>query len=245
MKQAILVTGANGGIGSEICSIAKKNSYFVIATDSTSENCECDVFLQQDLNLLVTSESERANFYQKLKRNLNNMSLHALINNAATQKLGYCLEMSEDDFIHTLNVNLVAAFSLTKLFSQEIIHSNGSVVNISSIHSKLTKPNFVFYASSKAALVGMTKAMAVDFAGKIRVNCISPAAISTKMLQEGFVGQEENLKELMLYHPSGRIGYPVEIAETVLFLIGERAKFINGAEIEIQGGIGARLHDPC
>lgn len=244
MKQAILVTGANGGIGSEICSLAKKNSYFVIATDSTASACECDLFIQQDLALLVSDSSQRQIFHEKLKKSLAKMSFAGIVNNAATQHLGPCLDMSEADFTHTLNVNLVSAFSLVKLFAKDLIHASGSVVNISSIHSKLTKPNFVFYATSKAALVGMTKAMAVDFAGKIRVNCISPAAISTKMLQEGFVGQEENLSKLMQYHPSGRIGYPIEIAETVLFLIGEKAKFINGAEIEIQGGIGARLHDP-
>ena len=90
----------------------------------------------------------------------------------------------------------------------------------------------------------MTKATAVEFGNKIRVNSISPAAISTQMLKDGFIGRSNKYVELNKMHPVGRIGKPNEVAELCFFLSSEKAKFINGANFEIDGGIGSRLHDP-
>jgi NAD(P)-dependent dehydrogenase (short-subunit alcohol dehydrogenase family) len=87
--------------------------------------------------------------------------------------------------------------------------------------------------------------MAIEFGNDIRVNSISPAAISTQMLKEGFVGKSEMYKKLNIMHPVGRIGEPIEVAELSLFLSSDKAKFINGANFEIDGGISSRLYDPA
>jgi NAD(P)-dependent dehydrogenase (short-subunit alcohol dehydrogenase family) len=123
-------------------------------------------------------------------------------------------------------------------------NANGSVVNISSIHSTLTKPGFVCYATSKAALGGLTKSAAVELGAKVRINAINPAATATPMLVAGFEDKESALRELGSMHPLGRIAEPEEIARTAVFLASEKASFINGACLNVDGGISARLHDP-
>ena len=93
--------------------------------------------------------------------------------------------------------------------------------------------------------VGLTKSLAIDLAGSVRVNCINPAATQTPMLVAGFDGREDDLASLGHCHPLGRIALPEEIARTAVFLASEDASFINGAALDVDGGIGSRLNDPA
>ena len=122
--------------------------------------------------------------------------------------------------------------------------NKGSIVNIGSIHSKLTKPKFISYATSKTALLGLTQSMAVDCGSSVRVNAIQPAATATEMLLDGFKGSPEAFDKLKAFHPTNSIAAPLEIAEAVLFVISEQCQFLNGTVLDINGGIGSRLHDP-
>ncbi|MCU0394198.1 MAG: SDR family oxidoreductase, partial [Thermoflexibacter sp.] len=169
--------------------------------------------------------------------------LDLLINNAAVQLLSPTETNALADWYETMNVNLTAPMLLSQLFLPMIEKEGGSIINIASIHQQLTKPRFVSYATSKSALVGLTKAMAVDLQGRIRVNCISPAAIETDMLRAGFNHDEDALNALKKLHPVQRIGYPEEVARLALFLASEQAKFINGANLQLDGGISSVLHD--
>jgi NAD(P)-dependent dehydrogenase (short-subunit alcohol dehydrogenase family) len=108
----------------------------------------------------------------------------------------------------------------------------------------LTKKNFVAYATSKAALSGMTKAMAVDLGGRVRVNAIEPAAIETDMLKAGFEGKSELYRQLEAYHPLGRIGRPEEVARLALAMIEGGIDFLDGACVGLDGGISGCLIDP-
>ncbi|RTZ60769.1 MAG: SDR family NAD(P)-dependent oxidoreductase, partial [Gammaproteobacteria bacterium] len=100
------------------------------------------------------------------------------------------------------------------------------------------------YASSKAALVGLTRSMAVELGGRVRVNALCPAAIDTEMLRQGFADSQPGLQELSDYHPSKSIGDPAEVAKIVLCLADPDFRFLHGAVIGLDGGIAARLHDP-
>src|SRR3546814_11034334 len=84
--------------------------------------------------------------------------------------------------------------------------SSDLVLNISSIHARLTKPNFIAYATSKAALSGMTRAMAVELGARVRVNAIEPVAIDTPMLRAGFEGNDAGYEQLRIFHPVKAIG---------------------------------------
>lgn len=244
-QMAILITGANGGIGRALCRTFMEAAYFVIATDMGKQNCRCDAYLKLNLADLVNSKKHQKTFYAQVVHLLNDFDLKGLINNAAIQRLGRIPKISTDEFIETLNINVTAPFVLIKLFLEQLVKAKGTVINIGSIHAKLTKPGFVSYATSKAALRGLTQAMAVDLGSKnVRMNIIQPAATATEMLIAGFEGKEESVSELAKCHPIGRIAEPKEIAALAAFLVSDKAGFISGSAICIDGGIGVRLHDP-
>ena len=138
----------------------------------------------------------------------------------------------------------MAPFLLTQFLLPKLESVSGSVVNIASIHAQLTKPQFVCYATSKAALVGLTKSMAVDLGPRIRINAICPAAVETPMLVDGFKGKEDFFKELSQKHPLNRLAKPEEVAYTAYFLVSQQSAFMTGESLNLCGGISGRLNDP-
>ena len=242
-----LVTGAKGGIGRALVQCFSVNGYNVLATDIVEEDSfdsASVVFLQLDLNEFVTSESYASEVVSNVNRLTEGQGIVSLINNAATQVLGRCEEISRNDWANSFNVNVTAPFFLIQSFLPQLISNKGAVVNISSIHATQTKAGFVTYATTKSALSSLTRNLAVDLADKVRINAIEPAAISTKMLQAGFEGKEEQYRLLESFHPLARIGTPEEVAEIALFLCAEKSSFIHGACISATGGIQGCLSDP-
>lgn len=242
--KSVLVTGSNGGIGSAICKALKQKGYLVIGTDRQKDNNNLDGFVQFDIRDLVLSETKREEFYKLVNTHIKSSSLFALINNAAVQLLAGLEELYIEDFKETIDTNLTAPLCLSKMFYSELKNNKGSIVNIGSIHSKLTKPSFISYATSKSALLGLTQSLAVDCGEYIRVNAIQPAATATEMLLDGFKNSPEAFVALKAYHPTNSIAAPSEIGEAVTFIISECCQFLNGSVLDINGGIGARLHDP-
>ena len=149
----------------------------------------------------------------------------ALINNAAVQIVKPMEMLTTEDWISTLNVNLLAPFLLTQALLKELEAAAGAVINISSIHATQSKPEFAAYATSKAALNGLTRNLAVELGGRVRINAICPAAVTTPMLLEGFAGREVALDRLAQMHPAGRIGEPREVAALAFFLVSDAAGF--------------------
>ena len=238
--KSVLVTGSNGGIGTAICLLLKEYGYFVIGSDRTPDKNNLDGFIQFDIRDLVLSEIRRSEFFNSFTLLVGDTQFTALINNAAVQILGSLSELSVDDFIESIDTNLTAPLVLSKLVFESLKENKGSIVNIGSIHAKLTKPAF----TSKAAILGLTQAMAVDAGKHIRVNAIQPAATATEMLLAGFKDTPEALENLKAFHPTNTIANPIEIAEAVSFIISDKCQFINGTVLDINGGIGSRLHDP-
>ena len=243
-RRTALITGALGGIGTALCEEFRRAGYYVIATDRKAGACECDHFLELDVCDFYRSEEVRRSVRDGVAPLLGENGLCVLVNNAATQILNRTDDIRIADWDETLQTNLIAPFLLAQMFLSEIERARGSVINIASIHSEATKPGFVCYATSKAALVGLTRAMAVDLGPRVRVNAISPAATATPMLLAGFEGKSKELDELAKKHPLERIAQPWEVAKTALFLASPDAAFITGACLHIDGGIGGRLHDP-
>ena len=242
---AVLITGAGGGIGSVLCERFEAAGYFVIATDQVAPEHSDRPFIALDLRRFCDSKALRVDFVSQVQSQLGGRKLCALINNAATQILGSVADISDEDFLTTMSVNVLAPLLLVQAFQGFLAQSGGAVINIGSIHAKLTKPRFVSYATSKSALLGLTRAMAVDLGDTgIRVNIIQPGAVLTPMLEEGFQERQIARQQLDSFQPMGRIGSPDEIAELALFLCSTQARFITGSEFAIDGGIGARLHDP-
>jgi len=246
-KKIALITGCNGGIGKTICQEFKAAGYLVIGTDLQEKNeTICDLYLRCDLIELASDSNIYKWFQDAVCSFIDEQAadLQAIINNAAYQIVKPLRNLSISEFHSSQQINFVAPFVMAKLFDSALRKANGSIVNIGSIHARLTKPDFCAYSTSKAALSGLTRALSMEFSGDVIVNTIIPAATKTNMLLAGFSEHPGKFSELESYHPVGRIAEPVEIARLALFLCSDDARFITGAEVPIDGGIGSRLHDP-
>ena len=245
--KAVIITGALGGIGRALCEEFHAHGFFVVALDRGEGSVASHAFLQCDIRAFAADAKGRAAVTSEIRGVLdaNDCSLAGLVNNAAIQILGGVEDLSVSQWQETMETNLLAPFFLTQAFLPQLEASHGAVVNISSIHEKLTKSRFVAYATSKSALSGLTRAMAVDLGSRVRVNAICPAAIHTPMLEAGFTGNPDGFAALHGAHPSGRIGSPEEVAQLARYLVSDAPPFLTGSCLGLDGGIAGRLHDPA
>lgn len=246
MKACAVVTGAAGGIGAAICSRLSKAGMAVLGVDLVDlpPGNTVNQFVRTDLAELANSATEMDSVSSSISRWLRGRPLELLVNNAAVQCLGRVEDLDRAVWRRSLDVNLLAPFFLIQALLPELKAARGCVVNISSVHAKATKHRFVAYATTKAALSGLTRALAVDVGRDVRVYGIEPGAVLTDMLRQGFAGSPESLNRLAACHPSGEICAPEQIAELVYFLSSSRIAGLQGSAIEVGGGISGRLHDP-
>ena len=247
MTRSVLITGCLGGIGNSLVSAFHEDGWRVIGVDRAAaekETSDC-AFIRADIGAFVGSPETLHAFAADVKDACGNAPLSALVNNAAVQHVGRLDGLGTDDILESLNVNIAAPMLLAKIFLSELEQNNGSILNIGSVHAQATKPGFAAYATSKAALHGLTRALAVDLGPKVRVNTLAPAATATPMLLAGFKENAAALSALDNAHPLGRIAEPDEIAKIALFLASEDAAFLTGATLYADGGVLSRLHDPA
>ena len=150
-----------------------------------------------------------------------------LINNALPLMKGID-ECSYEDFQYALAVGVTAPFYLAKLFAPYFAEG-ASIVNISSSRDRMSQPQTESYTAAKGGIAALTHALAVSFSGKVRVNSISPGWIDTSY--KVYEGPDA------FQQPAGRVGNPMDIANTVLFLCSEKAGFITGENICVDGGM--------
>ena len=153
-----------------------------------------------------------------------------LINNACIGRRGILSCCSYEDFEYVQRVGVTAPYYLTSLLLQRnLLAPNASIVNISSTRANQSQPDTEAYSATKGGISALTHALAVSLAGKARVNAINPGWIDTT--DSTFTGADKT------QHPAGRVGTPSDIAEMVLFLCSEKAGFITGESITIDGGM--------
>jgi NAD(P)-dependent dehydrogenase (short-subunit alcohol dehydrogenase family) len=248
MSKFAVITGSSGGIGSALVDAFLSDNYSVFGIDATDSgrNSVGFVEINTDLCEFTKNENYREQILNQIKNHLpERLDDFVLLNNAAVQILNPVSKLNWSDWDKTLTVNAVAPFFLVQGFLEQLIKTHGHVINISSIHSRLTKENFSCYASSKAALEALTRSLALELSvNGISVNAIAPAAIATQMLKDGFAESPEKLKELESYHPAGMIGSPEELAAFVKSVAEQRGGFLTGSVLEFNGGIAGKLHDP-
>lgn len=247
-KDCIVITGSNGGIGKALTTKFLDEGFFVIGIDISDLNEEQHnlINLNLDLNKFVKEDDYRQDSILTLKALIPQaLEKLFLVNNAALQISKPFEKLTVKDFTDTLNVNTLAPFFLIQGIADELIKNNSNVLNISSIHSYLTKELFTAYAASKAALESVTRSLAVELSSQgVSINSLAPAAIETEMLREGFEDNDQGFKKLNSFHPVGRISNPEEISNFIFFLLNSNVKFLTGSVIPFNGGIGAKLSDP-
>lgn len=232
MKKAV-VTGGSGGIGSAICRALAENGYYVyVGYASSAEKAEllAAEIGGEPLKLDVScAESIKAACEKTGAVNL-------LVNNAGISEIDLFTAISEEKSSRIINVNLVGAMELTrKLLPSMIREKSGCIINISSMWGEVGASCEVDYSASKAGIIGFTKALAKEVAPSgIRVNCISPGFIMTEMNSRFSAEDLELIREEI---PLGIFGEPRHIADAVVFLASEKAEYITGQIIGVNGGM--------
>jgi NAD(P)-dependent dehydrogenase (short-subunit alcohol dehydrogenase family) len=246
MTKIVVVTGAANGIGLATAMELKKAGWHVIGIDKSRSSVSdiIDRFYQEDLS---DPKAIKRIFDQLAAEE---KEINVLINNAAVQLVKPLVETEPEEWDSLMAVNLRAAYLSIKYAFPLMRARGGSIVNVASVHANATSKGMAAYATSKGALVTMTRAAALEMAEyKIRVNAILPGAVDTNMLRAGLVRKLDEgvmettgLQNLRLKHPLGRIGHPNDIASAILFLADEKnSAFISGQTLVVDGGATARL----
>lgn len=168
-----------------------------------------------------------------------------LVNNAGIQTYGTCVDCTEDEWDRTLNVNLKSAFLCSKACIPSMLRGGaGVVVNLSSVQAFVSQNQVAAYTTSKTAMLGLTRSIAVDYAPKIRCVAVCPGTVDTPMLRSSLALSPDPaavLQECHDMHPVKRVGTPEEVAELIMYLCSEAAGFITGQPIRIDGGLGLSI----
>ena len=240
-KRTVLVTGASRGIGKAIATLFAENNYNVLINYNKSEEEAIDLYnslkskgYSVDVYKADVSKKEEVNMMinyciGKFEK------IDVLINNAGISKTNLFTDISYEEWDEVMATNLNGVFYTTKKALQYMIpEMSGKIINISSIWGMVGGSFEVHYSASKAAVIGMTKALAKELGpSNIQVNCIAPGVIQTDMLNNV---SQETLEILREETPLMKLGTVEDIAHTALFLASENANFITGQVISPNGG---------
>lgn len=248
-----LITGGAQGIGREIAALFQREGacVFILDCDVNMGNKAAEDLTSQDrlrpVRYLPADLCDPAQIQSAVNamRKFHDR-LDVLVNNAGVELEKSIEDLTTEKWDLIMNVNLRGPFLLTKELLPSFPDSGGSIVNISSIHATHAFPNSIPYACSKAAMVALTRNLALDLAPRrIRVNCICPGYIDTR-LWDHYVQNSSNPEELArqtaALHPVGRRGLPSDVGEAALFLASDSSAFITGADLVVDGGLTVRAH---
>lgn len=172
-------------------------------------------------------------------------AIDILIVSAGIQRYGNALTTPDEQWAEVMSVNLNGAWYAARSCLSDMTERGGAIVNVASVQSLASQANVLAYTVSKHALIGLTRSMAMDFAGvNVRVNAVCPGAVDTPMLRWA-ASLDPNPQSVFdaceQMHPFGRIAQPEEVGEVVAFLAHERASFVTGAVWTVDGGLLTRI----
>tara|TARA_B100000780_G_scaffold124403_1_gene87247 strand:+ start:1048 stop:1767 length:720 start_codon:yes stop_codon:yes gene_type:complete len=236
MNKVAFITGASRGIGLSIANALNVNGYDVVGTargvfEFSPVNQDSKMVAMQ---LDITSRDEVKNIPSVLKEL--DLMPSIVINNAGITADQLFLRMSDEDWDNVIDTNLNGVFNITKAFIKHLVKSkSGRVINISSVSGLMGNPGQVNYSSAKAALSGFTKSLAKEVGSRnITVNSIAPGFIDTDMTA---YLSEEAKAEIIKNIPLQKLGDTNDISELVLYLASEKASYITGQTISVDGGL--------
>jgi NAD(P)-dependent dehydrogenase (short-subunit alcohol dehydrogenase family) len=161
-----------------------------------------------------------------------------LINNAGINQKKTFTEVSDDEFEEVIKTNLTSVFVLSREVAKQMLkRKSGVIINISSMAAQYGIPYVIAYTAAKSAIEGMTKAMAVELSPEgIRVNCVAPGFITTKMSSNALDSDPERKSKVLSRTPMGKLGEPDDIADAILYLLSDAAKYVTGVVLPVDGG---------
>ena len=237
----VLVTGGSRGIGAKIVEIFAKNGCNVVINYNNNQECA------RNLSDKLNSEGYSTRIFKADVSNVEQVrdmiefcrdnygGVDVLINNAGVAQTKLFYEITQDDWDKMINTNLKGVYNCTREVVSDMIRlKKVSIINVSSIWGITGVSCEVHYSASKAGVIGLTKALAKELGpSNIRVNCVAPSVIKTDMLEEY---TEDDLRALKEETPLLRLGMPEDVANVVFFLASDKASFITGEVINVNGG---------
>ena len=243
-----LVTGGTSGIGRATAIAYAQQQAKVVVVGRRMDEGEETVRLMQEaskeaifVQADVTKEADVEAMVDKAVGVFGRLDI--AFNNAGTVGENPSLiEQTEEEYHHIMNVNVKGVWlSMKHEIAQMLKQGSGSIVNTASANGVIALPGVPLYTASKHAVVGLTKAAALQYAkAGIRINVVAPAAIETDMFEAATGGQDEAKAYITGLHPIGRIGTPLEVANAVLFLSSDLASFVTGETLMVDGGLVAQ-----
>jgi NAD(P)-dependent dehydrogenase (short-subunit alcohol dehydrogenase family) len=233
-----LVTGGASGIGEATCRVLVEAGATVTIADIDRDRARAlstELVRAQALILDITDEDAVNAAVGAIE------TLDILVNNAGIGLVGGIEETSRADFEKLLRVNVEGMFLVTRAAMPKLLESHGTIVNIGSVAGLIGVKRRFAYCATKGAVVALSRQLAVDYAGRVRVNCICPGTVETPFveayLEKFHKHEKEKVRaELHARQPVGRMGRPDEIASMALYLCSDEAAFVTGATPTIDGG---------
>jgi 3-oxoacyl-[acyl-carrier protein] reductase len=239
-----VVTGGFRGLGRSIAEALGQAGAYVVAADVLPEDVGQETVKavaavggKAELKRLDVTQSEQCDevlreVHQRLGR------LDILINNAGISRDNLLLRVSDEDIQKTFAVNVVGAINCSRSAVRLMMRARtGRIVNLSSVVAESGNPGQSVYSASKAALIGLTKTLAREYASRgITVNAVAPGYIDTDMTR---ALPEQAKKQIMEQVPLGRIGKPEDVAAAALFLCSDEASYVTGHVLRVNGGMYA------
>lgn len=236
-----LITGGSRGIGKAIALSFASQGAIVAINYSSSEDEALEIVKEIEktggkamaIGANVANGEDAKAMIKKVVAKYGTLDI--LVNNAGITKDMLLLRMTEQEFDDVIDVNLKGVFNCTKHASRTMMRKGGSIINMSSITGVIGNIGQSNYSASKAGVIGFTKSVAREFAGKnLRINAIAPGFIETDMTDKLGEGIKDNL---LVNIPMGRIGEAEEIANVALFLASDLSSYVTGQVIGVNGGM--------
>ncbi len=239
-QKIALITGGAQGIGYACAEAIAEDGARIVLADINAEGVEAAAKKLGNDTLAIACDMGKPNdvlaMFDQLESEVGHVSI--LVNNAGIANPGDFLKTSLEDFQKVIDINLTGTFVALQRAAQGMVEKGiqGSIVNMSSINAQVAIPSIPAYCASKGGVMQLTKSSALALANHgIRVNAVGPGSIDTAMLA-GVNADPEAMKKVMSRTPLQRIGTPAEVANVVAFLASEKASYVSGETIYIDGG---------
>ena len=239
-NKTVVITGAAKGIGAACAKLFFHEGANVVLLDVAEPAFADDDKRWLFIHCDVSSEKEVQQAFEKIKQRFETIDF--LVNNAGIQRYGSVTETSIEEWDLVMNVNLKSMFLCSKYAIP--LMQKGAIINIASVQAFVSQQKVAAYTTAKTAILGLTRSIAVDYAPNIRCVAVCPGTIDTPMLRDAIAlspDPEAVMQECIDMHLTKRIGTPEEVAELAMYLCDDKASFITGQAIRIDGGLGITI----
>jgi NAD(P)-dependent dehydrogenase (short-subunit alcohol dehydrogenase family) len=245
-NKTVIITGGAKGIGGACAEVFYAREANVVILDIDKSGADHARNLGDKAVYIHCDVSKENQVQDAVKKSIATFGeIEVLVNNAGIQTYTMVTETSEEEWDLVMNINLKSAFLCAKHVIPSMIKSgNGCIVNVASVQAFISQKTVAPYTTSKTAMLGLTRSIAVDYAPTVRCVAVCPGTVDTPMLREAIqlsADPDEVFQECVDMHLTQRVGNSKEVAELIAFLASDKAGFITGQAIRIDGGLGISI----